>query len=243
MGLQLNGPNELVDGYKEFYGPNNRQMPLLIAAGRTPLSAAGLMERRGEVLELLLSAARGIKYERFSDLAKNPKTAPFYELLTVWFDNYFDTSDGAARHSNGRMKVAPDAPYLRLLTPETRLVNGAVNLSEGYTTLAGEEFSKADVNKYCGMPLNRSNAKKNPIWLALARGDKALLDEFVNATFAQAKERFGYDGKMMGVYAPPVPTEGAAGRLWFVYRLYDDISYSRADGYDHLDLSNGRLVG
>lgn len=227
MSLQLNNP---VIDFKEFYGPNNEQMPLLIGEGRTPLSAAGLMSRYLEVLKLHKKAPKELK--------------PSYaSLLRAWENNYFDTGDGAARHSDGRMKVAADAPYLRLLTPETRLVNGAVDLSNGYAALAGEEFSKADVDKYCGMSLSRSYAKKNPIWLELARNDKALLDEFVDARFAQAKERFRYDDKMMGVYAPPVPTEGAAGRLWSVYGLDDYIYGSGADGSNHLVNDGGCLVG
>lgn len=238
MSLQLNGPNELVDGYKEFYGANNRQMPLLIGEGRTPLSAAGLMIRYLEVLRLHKNAPEELK--------------PAYALLvSAWEDNYFDTGDGAARHSDGRMKVVPDAPYLRLLTPETRLVSGAVDLSDGYEALAGEEFSKANVDKYCGRPLSRRDAKKNPVWLALA-GDKALLDELMNARFARAKGRFEYSrrnyGKLMGISAPPVPYYdiGAAGRLWTVRKLGDN-----STGWVHLDFGDdplgdygdGRLVG
>lgn len=232
MSLQLNDPGS--DKYKEFYGPNNVQMPLLIGEGRTPLSVVGLMSRYLEVLKLHSSA---------------PELKPAYALLAeAWGNNYFDTGDLAARHSDGRMKVAPDASYLLLITHETRLVNGAVDLSEGYADLAGYEFSKANVNEYCGMALDRSDAKMNPVWLALAGGDKTLLDEFVDARFAQEKERFRYDGKMMGVYAPPVPKEGVTGRLWTVFRLGVNIYGSWAYGNLHLDLSFGsddcgRLVG
>ncbi len=230
MALQL---NTLAEGerFKEFYGANNRQMPLLLAEGRTLLSAAGLMSRYLEVLELYRNAPEELK--------------PAYEsLVEVWEDNYFDLGDGAARHSDGRMKVVPDAPYLRLLTPETRLVNGAVDLSDVYAALVGEEFSKANVEKYCGVALTRSDAKENPIWLALARGDKALLDAFVDACFSQAKKRFRYDGDMMGVYEPRVPKEGAAGRLWAVCGLSGGIYGSRANGLSHLDYGGeGQLVG
>ncbi len=224
MALQLNDPGS--EKYEEFYGANINQMPLLTGEGRTPLSAVDLMSRYLEVLDLHKNAPKELK--------------PAYaSLLRAWGDN-FDLGDGAARHSDGRMKVEPDANYLRLLTPKTRLVNGAVDLSEGYEALTGEEFGKAQVDKYCGVSLSRSDAKSNPVWLALARGDKSLLSEFVDARFARAKERFHYDGKMMGVHAPAVPKEGAAGRLWFVDRF---IYYSRAIGYNHLVNYDGRLVG
>lgn len=225
MSLQLNNPGV---NFKEFYGRNTEQMPLLIAEGRTPLSAAGLMGRYLEVLELLKNAPKGLK--------------PTYAaLVKAWEDSYFDTGDGSARHSDGRMKVVPDAAYLRMLTPETKLVSGSVDLSGTYETLPGEEFTKADVDKYCGMALSRSDTKKNPVWLALARGDKALLATFVDARFARAKER-RYNGKMMGVYAPPVPAEGAAGRLWVVGRLFYGSGSSWVGGDSSL-ARNGRLVG
>src|SRR3990167_9218704 len=117
MSLQLNNP--VVD-FKEFYGQNIRQMPLLIGEGRTPLSTAGLMRKYLEVLDLYKKAPKELK--------------PAYaSLLSAWEDNYFDTGDGAVRFSEGGLHVAPDAPYLRLLTPETKLVNGAVvDLTNGY---------------------------------------------------------------------------------------------------------------
>jgi hypothetical protein len=220
-GLQLNGP---VLDYKAFPEegtvPNTGQMPLLIAEGRTPLSVAGLMRRRLEVLG-------GSEVVRHS-----------------WFDNSFDTGDGAVRHSDGRLKVVVDAQYLRSLSPKTGLVNGAVPLSDDvYKGLVGEEFSPDQVGRFFNKALSRRKAKVHPGWLALARGDKALLGEFVDVTFAQAKERFRYDGEMMGVYSRSVPGEGAAGCLWFVSRLDGGIFNSRASGYDHLDYYGGLLVG
>lgn len=239
LALQLNFPPQS-NHYKDFPGPNKEQMPLLIAEGRIPLSFAGLMKRRLEVLDLFLSASRGITYEQFSDLAENPRIVPFYELLLAWWDNYLDTGMGALRHSNGSMKVAPAAQYIRSLTPETKLVSGAVPLTDkAYSGLAGFEFSKADVGKHCGMSLSITEVKENLVWLALAENDKALLSAFADATFAQAKERFGYTGKMMGVYAPPVPVpdKGADGYLWIIASLVHSsgaIGYSRVDLYGHL---------
>ncbi|MBI2143343.1 hypothetical protein HYU20_03305 [Candidatus Woesearchaeota archaeon] len=216
MPLQLNAPGE-GERFKGFSGLNIKQMPSLIAKGRTPLSAAGLMSRYLEVLKLLRDAPEELK--------------PAYaSLLKAWEDGCFDLGDGALRHHNGGMNVAPDAQYLRLLTPKTVLVYGAVELSdEAYAAPAGVKFSEAQVNKYCGIPQNRDEAKKNPVWLALAR-DKALLDEFVGARFARAKERFGHDDKMMMIEPPTASSEGAAGTLWRVSGLTDIINRSMASG-------------
>ncbi|MBS3117851.1 hypothetical protein J4430_03150 [Candidatus Woesearchaeota archaeon] len=78
-----------VQKHKEFYGRNIEQMPKLIAEGRTPLSIAGLMKRRIEVLN-----------------------SP-YEVRSAYWDNYFGTGDGIACHPNGKGKVVLDAKPLR----------------------------------------------------------------------------------------------------------------------------------
>ncbi|MBI3033842.1 hypothetical protein HYY72_01675 [Candidatus Woesearchaeota archaeon] len=219
MSLQLNIP---VADYMEFYGSTVEQMSLLVAEGRSPLSVSGLMKRRLEVL------ASGVPDE----------------VKLAWWDNYVDTGDGAVRHSDGRLKIVPDAEYLRQFTPEKVLVNGAVPLSNDfYRGLEGEEFSPQQVERYFNKPLGSSDAKINPGWLALAGGDKSLLAGFVDSTFAQAKERFGYDGNLMGIYHSTVPSEGAAGRLWFVAGLGGSISSGGAVGVNHLGSDGGRFVG
>lgn len=227
--LQLNVP---VLDYKAFphngSSSNTQQMPLLIAEGRTPLSVVGLMKQRLEILAA------------YKNVPKELKSA-YEAVMKNWWDNYFDTGDGAVRHSDGRLKVVHDALYLRQISPQTRLVDGAVPLGDVYNGLEGQEFTTQDVERYFNKPLSRREAVDNPGWLALFRGDKVLQKEAVGVTFAQSKERFGYDGKMMGIYHGTVPKEGAAGRLWFVGGL-GGIGSSRAGG-GHLDLGSGRLVG
>src|SRR3989338_9383475 len=104
--------------YKEFYGRSTEQMPRLIAEGRTPLSIAGLMRRRLEVLNS-------------SDDVRN----------SFW-DNYFDTGDGIAYHPDGRGKIVLDAKPLRELTPSSQLRNGALILSrsEEHTSELQSQF-------------------------------------------------------------------------------------------------------
>lgn len=190
-------------------------MPLLIAEGRILLSVAGLMKRRLEVLDAYNAAVA----------AKKPKEeVTFLESVTnAWWDNYFESGDGNVRHRDGRLKIVPDAKYLRELTPETKLFGGSVNLSDSaYEKLAGEEFSKAEVEKYFHKMLNKAEAKAHPVWLALARGDKKLLGMYVDAVFYRAKQRFNYHyDKAMDIYdvPTPVPEQGAVGRLWVVSEL------------------------
>src|SRR3990167_6351666 len=142
--LQLNALN-----YKEFYGRSTEQMPILIAEGRTPLSIAGLMRRRLEVLNS-------------SD-----------EVKRFYWDNYFDTGDGIAYHPDGRGKIVLDAQPLRELTPSSQLRDGALILSPSvYDGLEGVQFSREDLAKYItGERLKQGDVRKNKVWQALARDE------------------------------------------------------------------------
>ncbi len=82
VSLKLNEPTEK---FKEFYGRNIDQMPELIKEGRAPLSVAGLMRRRLEVL----TASEDVK--------------------DAWWSNYFDTWDTVIYHPDGKFKVVLNA--------------------------------------------------------------------------------------------------------------------------------------
>ena len=216
--LMLNDP---VVPFKEFYGRNNEQMSKLIEEGRIPLSVAGLMEKRLEVL-----------------------TNSSDEVRSAWWDNYFDTRDGIFYHPDGDLKVVLGAQPIRDMAGDSKLYSGALVLGEDrdssinvYSSLEGAEFKRNDLEGQVGKVLSKDAVKNHPVWNALVT-DKALLDEYVDATFAQGKERFDYDN-MMGIWISS-PQNIATGRLWFV----NDLEYdSLASGDDDIDDSDGRLVG
>jgi len=84
MALQLNASPET---YKEFYGPNVKQMPALVAEGRVPMNVSQLMQRR-------------------LDVRNGPQ-----DVKTDWMGNYFDTGDAVAYHPDGRVNlIAPSIP-------------------------------------------------------------------------------------------------------------------------------------
>ena len=202
MGLQL---NEQVVPYREFYGRNTEQMPLLIADGRLPLSVSGFMHRRLEV--------RGAKYSS--------------KVRSAWHDNYFDTGDALLNHPDGKIKIVPDA--LRDISPESKLSNGALVMPTGlYEYLDGQEFTKEDLRKYVKDYFTRVEAKQNPLWQALAR-DKNLLNDYADFVFDETKTRFGYD-QNMGLYIPSFQKEPTA-RLWYVdWREYWSSAYGGVVG-------------
>lgn len=213
MGLQL---NEQVSDYKEFYGKNTHQMPLLIADGRTPISVADVMKRRLEVLG-----------QNYSD-----------EVRSAWWDNYIGTGDAPAYSPDGRIKIVLDSQPLRNINPKSKLKNSALVLPDGmYEMLEGLELTKDEIETYCNSDLTEKQVNQNPIWNVLAR-DESLLKEYSSAVFKNAKKRFGYD-KNMGLYISSeqkVPIM----RLWVVSRLENR---SNASGRFNLGDGDGRLVG
>ena len=64
--------------------------------------------------------------------------------------------------------------------------------------------------------LAKDKTKSHPFWKFLARNDE-LLNDYVDAVFSQAKERFDYD-TAMGVYLDS-PGEKPKMRAWLVYGL------------------------
>jgi len=214
--LKLNEPAER---FKEFYGKNIDQMPKLLGEGRTPLNVAGLMRRR---LEVLIASE---------------------EVKDAWWTNYFDTGDAVIYHPDGRFKVVLDAEPMRGINPESELSSGALVLPEGmYDKLNGEEFTRKEIRRYgiAEKLLTKEEAKFNPIWKALAGGNQALLDAYVDAAFTKAKEGYGYD-KLMSIWLSQTQ-EVTTGRLWCVSGL-DCGFFSVAVVYDELCGSGGRLVG
>ena len=212
--------NEHREKFKEFYGMNIEQMPKLLGEGRTPLSSAGIMERRLEVL----TASE--------------------EVRGAWWNNYFDTGDAVIYHPDGRFKVVTGnnaEPIWKELNPNSPLKNRVLILPEGtYDLLDGESFTREEIERYgiAGKLLTKDEAKSNPIWKALAGRDQTLLDSYVDATFKKAEKDYGYD-KIMRIWLSQ-PPEVLSGRLWCVYYLNFD---SYVLGGSSLDSDVGRLVG
>lgn len=213
MRLTLNIPEE-GEKFKEFYGRNVEQMPLLVSEGRTPLSVAGLMQRRLETR----NASNDIK--------------------PSWMDNYSDTGDAFAYHPDGRVKIVLDSQTLREMTSESKRNGGALILGEDvYNALQEEEFKKGELGKL-ETSLSAKDVKSHPVWRALAR-DQSLLNEYTDLIFSEAKQRFRYDSNM-GIYLDSAQGESPEMRAVCVLRLeYRSSVYGRY----YLGSIYGHLVG
>jgi len=142
--------------YKEFYGKNIEQIPLLISENRTPLSISELMK------------------ERLNVKANS-------ETRTNLINNNFDSRDAICHHPNGRIKVISNSDFFKEISPERRLIDGAMILEENqYDKLEGLELTKQEKQTYIELRwLNAKQIRTNPILLFLAK-DKCLLEDYVN---------------------------------------------------------------
>jgi hypothetical protein len=215
MGLKLE-----IAIYKEFYGSNVEQMPLLIAEGRVPMSVSQLMQRR-------------LNLRNDSEVVK-----------TAWMENFFDTGDAIVYHPNGDVKIVLDSQTLREMTLESEMTPqsqrncGALILDEDvYKTLQGEVFKKGKFGKVED-PMSRKDVKAHPVWKVLAR-DQALLNDYADFIFAESKERCDCD-TTMPVYPGSCGGDKPEMRTWSVGKLGHRCYVNGGNVLDHYE---GRLVG
>ena len=210
MGSDLNDIRAPYQDFRTDETPRyTEQMPLLIADGRNPITVAQVMERR------------------------------LHSERPAWKDEYFDTGDAVVYSTDkDKFKVVRSAPFLRDVTPQSRLSSGALVLADNaYTTVDGAEFSRKDLKAVLGRDLVAADVKKHPVWQYVV-GDQALLDEYTDRMFAEMGTRFSYNDAM-GTYlanAQKVPT----ARALFVGRL---VGRSQLRGRLGLDGDDGQLVG
>ena len=184
---------KLIQGdYKEFNGRYNEQMPLLVNEGLQPLTAKDVIQYRLQAIQSK-------------------------DKIDFWSSRYFDTVTGLAYH-NGELVVIPNSQDLLNITQDFKLNSGSLILSsEQYKGLVKQHRIIKRKNIISGRDLTKKEAKNHPIWIKLAQGDKALLNEYTDAIFAETKTRYNYD-ENMGIYLPD-DQEQPALRDWFLRYL------------------------
>jgi hypothetical protein len=197
-------------------------MSKLIAEGRSPISVAGLMERR---LEVLAGASQ--------------------EEISLWWDYHYDTCDGVFFHPDGNLKVVLGAQMLKDLNPNSPTTWDGIFVLGGdrdssivvYNSLDGPEFTKCGLDGKVVDILTPEQAIDHPLWNALVP-DKSLLRTYVLAVASLGKARFKYD-KNMGICLLRSRVV-ATGGLWYVQRI---VRYSLGCGCNNVTGEDGRLVG
>jgi len=210
MALQLDDSPAF---YGEFLGLYHKQMPQLIAEGRTPLTVADVMRRRLEVAG-----------------SNDPA------LRSAWLDNYFETSDAVVYHPTKRIKIVRDAQPLRAIQPQSEIYRGALSIDDAlYCALAGPEVAMDEI--ISNTSLTKEQVLASPVWMALVGDDRSLLGAYTDLVFSDAKQRFGYT-ENMGVYLTLAPATPSA-RAWSIYRIGNK---SDLCGHYDLNCGDSRLV-
>ncbi len=202
----------------------------------------------------LISAADFMhRYVELSNLYGSHNTSEalkkeLYLMLRALEKNFSAISDGYVARTKG-IKLVPGAIDEWLHIPQTQLLQGAVDLTSTHEALPGEELSNADIEKYCnGKTQDKFTAKNNPFLIALARGDRQLVSEFVDARHARtgalslASMLVGYDTplysafgraadngivRVINISLHPAPKEGALGYSLIMGGINGVLSQSR----------------
>jgi|TARA_Y100000310_G_scaffold344480_1_gene457478 hypothetical protein len=198
-----------------YPGKNIEQMPILIGEGMTPLSVSEGMERRLDCIE-------------------HPEREDFY------FRNYFDTRDGIAYGRKGKAKIVLDCQELMRITPESRLYEGGLIISQrAYDRLKGFEF-KIGGTEGVNIFLNRVQAKENEIWGVLARSQE-LLDNYVGYIFFKGKDLFNPKVAMrILIDNMKVDTPVIRSLCMNTFNLWANLDGRKIDS--RLDSENGRIM-
>ena|SRR3989338_788210 len=171
--------------------------------GVVPASASQLMQLR---LEAANSPKEGNMFVYGCDEEGNPHDRiNGHGMSKRDFLMYrsFGVSDGIAIHNNGRyyedkIKFVYSPTGLWIPKSSTRFVdeggfdiNDIILSQEQYDKLDGPEFEYSKMINEWGVdnvPMTKQWAKQHPLWLAAAKGDKHLLSEYVDLTYAELQE-------------------------------------------------------
>lgn len=179
---------------KTFYGRYKEQMPLLIQEGFQPYTFRDVMQKRVEALN-----------------SKNE------EQIKFWLNQYFDTSTGLAYH-NGNLIVIPDSDLLKSINSNSEIKDRSLILTPEQYNKLSEQYEVIKRNKVkIEKSLTKEEAKNHKLWLNLSGNDQALLNEYADLIFAEAKKTYKYD-ENMGVYLSNDQKDPAL-RAWYVVRL------------------------
>ena len=188
-----------------FQGRTITRMPELISQGYFPISIAQIMMQR-------------ILAYQSEDQGQ----------IDSW-RNFFDSGDTIIYHPDGRAKVICDSKTLIDINLISHFRwNGSLVLPEGtFDKAQGEEFSRLNFLKYTHTSLEQNEISENPILLALTRGDKKLLSEYVKLS-----NKYNVPLKIWTPFDKPrVEAERSLGLNYFsVESKYSILNYAMNSG-------------
>ena len=117
--------------------------------------------------------------------ARTRKQRTKYSRRVLMEENYA-TVDVLISYKS-RLVIRLDAPYLREITPKERSKRGAIEIdTETFENIAGVRFIIGEM--LLNTDLTPDEARTNPVWKVLARGNQDGLDAYVGAVFGELDE-------------------------------------------------------
>jgi hypothetical protein len=159
--------------YKPFEGAYVETMPALRAEGRIPMSLAGLMKRRLQVLK-----------------------SGNQELIDNWWENDIYSSTGLAYYKN-KIKIVENPKFLLGIRKNARLFYGGkmAIAPKQFHNLEGQAFLCDEVTR--GKIMSRDEVIEQLSWKAVAK-DNELLKNYADAHF----QKYNADIAMAFVSGP-----------------------------------------
>ena len=230
MTLQLNGQSE--QRYREFHGAVVDQMPLLVS-GRN---------EQGEVVDVPRDPAS------FAYVLERRMEAP-QDVIGAWRNHSVFTGDTVSCGVDGDFVSTWDSPILRTVTPENRLVNGALELStaqwnELRAQRDGTLYLSADEVEEFGLNDGRGYVKKDGVWTPENTGVEKVWEHLSRGRDLKEYVEMVADAtpgseRIMRVYLDRPRLRSPTLREWVANKV--DCS-SNAYGFFSLD-GDGHLVG
>ncbi len=171
------------------------------------------------------------------------------ELIDTWFGNGFLTMTPVFYDMDGNVAIGDinDAKvmnYIKNITPalDGKLYNGRMVLSDEFriTDIDGEMFRRNKIEKYGNHLMSEKDAKKNPVWRALADNNQARLDGYVEQVYKLAKDKYNKT-ELMGVWFSDSFEKNNMGLFWL--GSLGNYFNSYAIGSLNLDLLNNYYFG
>lgn len=167
--------NLLSNGYQIFQGgPYIDLMSQLKGVGLVPTSVADIMRARLEAFN-----------------------SPNSEQKETLLNNDFQTMSAVA-YNDGRIKIVPVAQELKDISPNIKLIKGALPIShEEYRALEGKEIDTDFIkDPKLARDMGKEGVMNHPIWRTLVE-DTSLLAEYTDLViFAKSQEPYHNKGVM-----------------------------------------------
>jgi hypothetical protein len=145
-------------------------------------------------------------------------------LINTWFGNGFWVMTPVIYDTNGNVIIGDITNknvmnYISQITPALsgNLYRGRMALPEEFriTDVSGAIFNKNQIAKYGNKLKTEKEAKRDPLWMALAGNSQERHDSYVEQVYKLAKDNKYNKTELMGVWLDNLNEKNSLGLFWF----------------------------